>query len=226
MCLRVLLAFAFVGDLMLLSAGAWGDAISIQNASFETTNPLISPCAGTGCAYNGGPIPGWTLTGNGGSFQPSSLYFNLPLPDGNIVAYSNGGSISQDLGVSLLADATYTLSVFVGDRLDNRTSNYSLSLLAGTTTLCTFSGSNASITPGTFADETCTFQSGTTLPSGDLSIVLTSAGTQTDFDDVSLSVVSVPEPSSVVLLVVGLLSVGLFSRYLKIKQHAQHICAS
>lgn len=211
----LLLRCTFVGCLgLVLSGAAWADGIAIQNASFEVHNPFTNPCLGTGCAYNFGPIPGWT---GGGSFQPSSVYLNLPLPDGNVVAYSNGGSISQTLGVSLLPNSTYTLSVFVGDRLDNENTSYSLSLLAGSTTLCTFGGLNSAITPGTFADETCTYHSGASVPTGDLSIVLTSAGTQTDFDNVSLDVASVvvPEPSSMALLAAGLLGVALLSGYMK-----------
>jgi hypothetical protein len=161
-------------------------------------------------------MPGWTVIGNAGSFQPNSTYFNLPLPNGSIVAFSNGGSISQDLGVTLLPDSIYTLSVFVGDRLDMRNTTYSIALMAGSTALCTFSGANAAIGAGSFADETCSYTSGATVPSGDLSIVLTSAGTQTDFDNVSLNAVtSVPEPTSMALLAAGLLCAGLLSRCLK-----------
>jgi hypothetical protein len=74
--------------------------------------------------------------------------------------FSNGGSISQDLGVTRLANSTYTLSVFVGDRLDNLDTTYSLALMAGSSALCTFSGSNAAIEGGSFADESCTYQFG------------------------------------------------------------------
>ncbi len=169
----------------------------------------------TGCTFNDGPIPGWTLVGGGGLWEPSSVYLNPPLPNGNIVAFSNDGTISQTLGVLQIPDATYTLSVYVGDRLDNKTSDYSISLFAGSTLLCKFSGSNAAITPGTFANETCTYQSGTSVPSGDLSIVLASAGTQTDFDNVSLNEVSVPEPDSTTLLAAGLLCAGLLTKYLR-----------
>ena len=214
MKLRLLLGCVFAGCLLLFSGAAWADGISIQNASFEATNPLVDTCAGCG-SWNYGPIPGWTLTGSGGSFEPTSTTLDLPLPNGSIVAFSNGGSISQNLGVTLLPDSIYTLSVFVGDRLDAYHANYSLALMAGSTTLCTFSGSDATIGAGLFANETCTYKSGATVPSGDLSIVLTSAGAQADFDNVSLNVTSVPEPTSLALMAAGLVCAALLTRCLK-----------
>ena len=188
--------------------------IPVQNASFETTNPLTIPCGGT-CAYNFGPIPGWTTVGDAGSWQPSSSYFNLPLPDGNIVAYTNGGTISQTLtGISVLANTSYSLSVFIGNRLDGFTNTYSIALDAGSTVLCSFSGSSATIAAGTFADQTCSFNSGSVVPSGDLSIVLTGGGPQADFDKVSLTS-SVPEPSSLLLIGSGSLFMVLLLAYFK-----------
>ena len=81
---------------------------------------------------------------------------------------------------------------------------------AGATTLCTFSGNGASIKPGTFVDETCSFQSGSSVPVGDLSVVFTgSQGSQLDIDKVT---VSTPEPSSLALLSCGLLSLFLTLR--------------
>jgi hypothetical protein len=188
--------------------------IPIQNASFETTNPLTNPCTGT-CAYNLGPIPGWTTVGVAGSWQPSSSYFNLPLPDGNIVAFSNGGTISQTLtGISVLANTSYTLSVFIGNSFVGYTNTYSIALDAGSTVLCSFSGSSPTIAAGTFAQQTCSFPSGSVVPSGDLSIVLTGGGPQAVFDNVTLTS-SVPEPSSVLLIGSGLLFMVLLLAYYK-----------
>jgi hypothetical protein len=205
----------------LLASGAWGDSISIQNASFEVTNTLDQSAGcntGSTACFNNGPVPGWTTPSGGfGSFAPNSTFFNLPLPDGSIVAYTNGGTLEQTLaGISLLPNSVYTLSVDVGRRLDhNSGNNYSLSLLDGTNVFCTSgSNSNGSITAGTFQDVTLQCATGATVPGGFLGIELTGDGNQLDFDnvrlDVSTSTVSTPEPSALALTSVGLLVSGLF----------------
>jgi hypothetical protein len=129
-----------------------------------------------------------------------------------MIAYTNAGSLSQDLtGISLQANSTYTLSVFVGDRLDGETTDYSFSLLAGTTVLNTFASNNSLITPGTFQQEFLTFSTGSSVPTGDLSIVLSSATAQADWDDVALSVApnsdptNTPEPGTFMMLGAGIL---------------------
>jgi hapalindole biogenesis HpiC1 cyclase-like protein len=200
----------------LLASGAWGDSVSIQNPSFEITNTLDQPCAGLTACFNNGPIPGWSTLADGfGSFAPTSAYFNLPLPDGSIVAYTNGGALSQTLaGISLLPNSVYTLSVDVGRRLDKSGVGYSLTLLDGTNVFCTSSNSSGLITAGTFQDKTLTCATGATVPGGFLSIELTGDGNQIDFDnvrlDVSPSTVATPEPSALALTSVGLLVSGLF----------------
>ena len=190
---------------------AFADTIAVNNPSFEITNPLNIPC-GVGCAYNNGPIPGWTsVGGEQGSWQPSSAYFSSPVPNGSIVAYSNFGTISQTLTASLIPNTTYNLTVDVGHRLDGLVNNYMIELFAGTTLLQSLSGSNGVITPGTFAAESLTYTSGSVVPSGNLDIVLFTAGPQVDFDNVQLTN-SVPEPASLTLLAAGLGLILFFRR--------------
>jgi hypothetical protein len=198
----------------VVSAGAArADSVSVENSSFETANPLTVSC-GSGCAYNQGPIPGWTITGAGGSWQSSSTYYNLPLPQGNIVAYSNGGTISQILSASVLPDSTYTLSVYVGDRLDGFVTDYSIALYDGSSVLCSSpTASNGTITPGTFADVILTCSTGGMVSQGDLGIVFDSGGSQIDIDDVTLNVAPAPEPATCLLLFIGLGSMLLFYGY-------------
>lgn len=202
---------AFFCLLALIAAPTWADNLTIQNASFAVSNPLTIPFGGG--PYNLGPIPDWTTTGVAGSWAPNTTEF-ASIPGGSTIGYTNDGTISQDLGVTVLPNTSYALSVFVGNRLDGVSGNYTIALDAGSTTLCTFSGSSSSITAGTFADETCTFQSGSVVPGGDLSVVLTgtSPGMQLDVSTVS---VATPEPASLALTAVGLLCgciVSIFRR--------------
>jgi len=204
-----------------LTTGAWADSVPILNATFETTFTLSPNCppVGSGCAFNFA-IPDWNNIDSNtaaGSFQPgsSTTYFTSPLPSGNTVAFINQGAIFQTLGVSVLPNATYTLSVDVGRRVDVSGVNYSLNLLDGSNILgsCTQSGSNASIAAGTFADVTLTCTTGSSVSPGLLGIELTGNGRQVNFDNVQLNVttgsVSTPEPGALALTFVGLLVGGL-----------------
>ena len=214
----------------LLASGAWGDSVSIQNPSFEITNTLDQPCAGLTACWNNGPIPDWTTLASGfGSFAATSAYFNMPLPNGSVVAFTNFGALSQTLaGISLLPNSVYTLSVDVGRRFDVIAANYSLNLLDGSNVFCTSgSNSNGSITAGTFRDITLTCATGATVPGGFLGIELTGDGLQIDFDNVQLDVtstVSTPEPSALALTFVGLLVSGLFFVLSRRRHYLQ--CAS
>jgi hypothetical protein len=216
--------FLFLSILILgfTTAPAFADSIAVQNASFETTYPLNLPC-GAGCAYNYGSIPDWVAPSGGtaqGSWQPSSAYF-ASVPDGSIVAFSNGGAISQTLSASLLASTLYTLSVAVGNRADAVTggfaTSYIIQLFAGNTLLNSVTDSNTGIPLGTFQDISLNYLSEATLPSGNLSIALRSVGGQTDFDNVRLTATSivtpVPEPGTLTLLAAGLgLALFVFRR--------------
>ena len=210
---KLVLASAFVLSMTILSGTAWADNIPIANASFETPGTSPSTACGTGCSYNYGPLPGWSVIG-GGTWQPGS-FFTSPVPDGSLIGFVNATrSLSQTLtGDSVLANSVYTLSVFVGDRTDGDSGNYTLSLdtIVGgvTTTLCSFTSNASMIKSGTFQVEGCTYTSPSSVPSGNLFLQLTANSGQLDVDNVSLTVQSattnVPEPSSVLLLSVGML---------------------
>jgi hypothetical protein len=158
----------------------------------------------------------------------------MPLPNGSVVAFTNGGALSQTLaGVSLLPNSVYTLSVDVGHRNDLSGANYSLNLLDGSNVFCSsttggVSKNSNSIVGGTFADITLTCATGATPPAGLLGIELTGAGLQVDFDNVKLDVtssaVSTPEPSALALTFVGLLVSGLFFVLSRRRHYLQ--CAS
>ena len=173
----------------LSNGSATPTTLPVQNPSFETHNPLTNSCNGPEtCGFNNGPIPSWTSTGSAGSFQPSSYYFHLPLPDGVVLGASASGTLSQTLtGLSLQPNTTYTLKVAIGHRLDGLVTTYSISLQAGSTVLGTISGSSGTIAAGAFADEVLTYATGSTVTPGDLSIVLTSGGNQIDYDNVRLT---------------------------------------
>jgi hypothetical protein len=120
MRLRPRVIFVLAVCFAVSGGAAWADGVPVENASFETTNALTSSY-GIGCDYDKGPIPDWTIpwgSAQAGSWQLSSTFLNLPLPDGNIVAYSDGNTISQILGVTVQSDLTYTLSVDIDHRLD------------------------------------------------------------------------------------------------------------
>ena len=209
---KIALACALVLGMTILSGTTWADNIPIVNASFETLGAPLGTNCGTGCAFNTGPIPGWSLIGVGGTWRPGSYFTSVP--NGTLIGFvSAAGSLSQTLtGDSVLANSVYTLSVFVGDRTGGA-GNYTLSLdtiMGGvTTTLCSFTNNASRIASGTFQLESCSYSSPSSVPSGNLFLQLTANTGQLDVDNVSLTVQSatssVPEPSSVLLLSVGML---------------------
>jgi HpiC1 cyclase len=194
-------------SMVLFAQGiAWGTPLTILNPSFEA--PTLS--AG---GYNF-VISDWVQSGVSGVWYPAAGYFNVLPPDGNQVAYENdaGTVISQQLAATLLPNATYTLKVDLGSRLDAYPfpAGTSVALYAGSNLLA----SDNTIVPqaGNWTTDTVIFTSSAdTIGLGEnLKIVLTSNGTQADFDNVRLDVTSVPVPPSALLLGSGLLGlVGL-----------------
>jgi hypothetical protein len=194
--------------------------LTVANNSFETpvvTAPSVS-------ISSTGLVGGWTFAGAqqgffnpslGETFSPGFGYGPSPvLPDGNQVAYSNGGTISQTLSATLQTNTKYTLGVYVGRRQNVAFAGYNIELYAGGNLLA----SNNSITPaaGTFEYVTVDYTSGVSNPflGQALEIRLTSNGVQTNFDNITLDAASIPEPSAIL----GLLGFGLLGIASKLRQ--------
>ena len=130
----------------------------------------------------------------------------MGIPDGVNVAYSNGGTISQVLSATL-TPGTYTLLVDIGSRLDEplvaNGGVYIVELLAGGTILAE-DNNTLKPAPGTFLTSTVTYTASANDPllgqSLEIRLVNPIGAAQNNYDDVRLSLSSVPEPTSVLLL--------------------------
>lgn len=188
----------------VFAGASWGDSITINNPSFESTS-----CSGPGpvsCAADG-----WT--GQGATFLPATG--DMQAFDGSQYGFVNaGGSLTQDLSTLLLPDTEYELTVWVANRTNNSDAGFCplctfdpvVELVAGgSTVLGQASGNTPAI--GTWAEWTLDYTSPASGdPVGqDLSIVLSASASQGDFDLLQLQ--SVPEPSTMLLVGAGLLAV-------------------
>jgi len=198
---RFLFILALAAVFSLGTASANVVPITVNNPSFETLPGgglnQNGPCNLT---YSVAAIPGWNSTGVSGQFNPGTpgCVFNS-IPDGSIVAETNGGTISQTVGVTVVAGNTYTLTVFQGTRLDCCTSGGATEdlLINGNTYLAT----GTAPTAGNWSQYSVTYV-GTVADAGQsITIQLNGTGTQADFDDVTLSYVpsAVPEPGYLAL---------------------------
>lgn len=156
--------------------------VTIQNPSFEQGAPVND--------WNNGPVPGWNCTGSGGLWQPLSRGYYASVPDGATVLWKSSGPCSQDTGQPAGPNRIYKLVVAVGHRKDGYDNSYTLSLSAGTTVLCTKTGSNALITLGGWSPQELPCTIGDVAPTGNLVVTLAVAGSQVAFDNVTLSYVS------------------------------------
>jgi hypothetical protein len=226
---RLLLTLA-VALCLGLASTARAVPITITNHDFE--DPVLG---GDGSINRTPPgsVTGWVTSGNGtiGTFDPDQDYYSDALildggatsgqigtMDGAQVAFffdSSTGLFAQTLADTLLANSQYTLTVAVGDR-DNQPlvdfGTYFIELQAGGVSLATATGSTAPGGDGTFADVSLVFTTGATHPQlgQALAIVLGSTENgqvQVDYDNVRLDVV--PEPSTALLVALGLIGLGL-----------------
>ncbi len=199
-------------------------SIFIANHSFEApiiTDPsgftTVSSATSNNWTFAGGMNQGFLDPGIAETATPGNHFYGLSptLPNGNQVAWSNGGTISQTLSATLQANTKYTLGAFVGRRFSESFPGYYIKLYAGGNLLA----SNNSVNPaaGTFAPVTVSYTSGSSgsLLGQALEIRLTSlSGSQTNFDLITLDASPIPEPSAML----GLLGFGLLGIASTLKQ--------
>ncbi len=204
MKLRISLLVGLVLSLTMLVSAAFAGSIPVANYSFEMNNGFNNFCGGS-CEYSIGlPIPGWNITGVSGQWIPGGYLGNPPAFDGSVLAFSNGGTVSQDVATAT-AGVTYTLQVEILHRTDIPMGGIA-QLEVGGVVVATATG--VDMGPGTWSDWTAVYTATAADAGKTLTILLTSTGAQGDWDDVRLNSNAVPEPSSMMLLASGLLTMG------------------
>ena len=228
MSLRVLLGVVIV--VFLSASHGLATPIDVLNPSFETpfcpgSVDWVTCTPANWDVYN----PTGTVSG---TFRPLTYGPGSPwdsIPDGVQVAFSNGGTLTQLLSATIAPDTTYILSVWVSQRWSAGSFLPDIQLLGGATPVITMNNANpGGATPTQLSDGNYTWEdwrmswrSPTSGPliGQTLSIVLGSHApvgfdaTQTDFDNVSLTVN--PEPGMFVLMAGGLIGLGIRRRFVK-----------
>jgi len=189
---------------LLFGSAAVADSIDVKLHSFELDPP--QDVGGWTNAY-----PDWDGPATAGdSFVEHIAGF---ASEGNShIGLQNASEVSQDLGIPVAANTTYELTVGVG----NRNANFSPNDGTLAATFGLYSGADAEdggtllgdmtvdagpLGDSTFADYTASITTGDSV-SGNLFVSLRNTGAgRSHYDNVRLSVV--PEPSSMVLLVLG-----------------------
>jgi len=209
------LKIGVVLGILLIAGTAWSTPLylTVNNASFEEpqldrTNATLGPQG-----YYAPSIFAWNYTGAAGTFQPNQengpaflanqietgghlatgatgvvAATNPVSPWNTQVAYlMNGGAMYQDIA-TLNAFGSFTVTVDVGhksDIPDTGTWDIALTSSVTNTLLARLSGDLSGIGPGLWAAKTFTY-TGATPVDEQLRIVITAAGRQVDFDNVSV----------------------------------------
>jgi hypothetical protein len=166
---------------LLVLANVSATSIPVANPSFETLPAGGLPnCSAIGC-YSVASIPGWTNSGTGQVQWTGYSGVNY-LSGGNTAAYSNGGTITQNVG-TVATNTTYRLRVDLGLRKDGYASLGTMALLVGSTPIYA-----SGVTPpgGNWSTFTAVYNSAVADIGKPLTIQLTSTGLQSVLDNVRL----------------------------------------
>jgi hypothetical protein len=188
----------------LSAPGAFGAAVSIGNASFES--PVLNAGGAT-----------WTNTLEGGWMTPgvagdSFVEFigGFAAEGVNHIGLQNAQTVYQDLATSFTPNTMYTLTVATGNRNASFTlaGNISTYQIADSAGIVFASGAYDAfpVPVGTFTDATpLTFMTPAAGgPTGPIRINLVNSGTgRSHFDNIRLDATVIPEP-----VTIGLLSLG------------------
>lgn len=179
----------------------------ITNFSFE--DPAIAPGS-----FTTGSINGWNQISGSNSLY-GVVYFtttsviNPTAIDGNQTAALREGSgiLGQTLGINLTANTPYTLSIWIGARTDFPYAGYTFGFFTSAGTALVTETNAVTPVAGTWVNRILTFTALTGNPNLGQPLQIRfgetepSTSSQTVFDKVTLDVV--PEPSAVVLTIVG-----------------------
>uniref|UniRef100_Q028N4 PEP-CTERM protein-sorting domain-containing protein n=1 Tax=Solibacter usitatus (strain Ellin6076) TaxID=234267 RepID=Q028N4_SOLUE len=212
---KSLLVFSTV---VLAAVPGVASPLFVSNYSFETlpAGGLNFGGCGAGCSYSQTAIPGWTLVGSGGQFQPgnpgNTTYFDT-LSDGPTNAYNNtaGGIISQMIGASVVVGEVYTLQVDIGYRKDSGFTGSADLLINGQKYTAI-----GVATQGAFTTFTATYTGLLADVGQSITIELNSSGQQGNFDNVRLDgtapVGGAPEPAALFMAGPALLGLAAWKR--------------
>jgi hypothetical protein len=186
----------FAGSSFLVGQNAYAVAIPISLPSFES--PELNDFQWTPNGNGGGSNPTeWTFGNGAGVFNPTSVnHLTSEAYDGDNTAYSNGGTICQELG-AITGNTFYELSVWVGDRKDTAFPGYDIELRDASDDSILASVDETTGNPPADDDWAENTLELTILDDAsignNLKICLSSDGVQTNFDDVSLEATPIIE---------------------------------
>lgn len=194
---------------MLFACMAVAGPITVENHSFEEFSPMAD--CGSNCAFNNGPVPGWSHS-SAGSFRPANngSHFDS-VPDGEVTGFTAFGYLEQTVNETVVEGLIYTLLVEVGNRKGFEQTG-TVALLIGDVPII---ASTVAAIEGGWATHTVMY-TGLLVDVGKaIGIRLSSTNQQGNYDNVRLSSSAdtspspVPEPASLMLTALGLAALAV-----------------